>query len=144
MTICRKTRKRRSIRLTATPYPAVALVRFKIYEMAKRKIEFFTAGCPVCEPVVRMVRSMACGSCKVTVYNLAEQCDTKECIAKVKEYNITSLPAVVVNGELLSCCAGRGVSHKPLELATLPKPVESLTLKPISYENNQPRDAVLH
>jgi len=69
-----------------------------------------------------MVRSMVCGSCKVTVYNLAEQCDTKECIAKVKEYSITSLPAVVVNGELLSCCAGRGVSHKPLEAAGIGNP----------------------
>ncbi|WP_089318470.1 thioredoxin family protein [Pontibacter ummariensis] len=85
--------------------------------MAKRKIEMFTAGCPVCEPVVEMVQSMACESCDVTIYNLAEQCDTKECVSKVKEYNITSLPAVVVNGELLSCCAGRGVSREQLEAA---------------------------
>ena len=40
----------------------------------KRQIEVFTAGCPVCEPVVKMVKEMACDSCEVTVYNLAEQC----------------------------------------------------------------------
>ncbi|MBK0401850.1 thioredoxin family protein [Adhaeribacter sp. BT258] len=79
--------------------------------MAKRKIEVFTAGCPVCEPVVEMVTAMACESCDLTVYNLTEQCDTKECISKVKEYNITSLPAIVVNGELLSCCSGKGVNN---------------------------------
>lgn len=85
--------------------------------MTKRKIEVFTAGCPVCEPVVEMVKSMTCESCDVTVYNLADQCDTKECVSKVKEYNITTLPAVVVNGELLSCCSGRGVSREQLVAA---------------------------
>ena len=29
-------------------------------ESQKRKIEVFTAGCPVCEPVVEMVKSLAC------------------------------------------------------------------------------------
>lgn len=91
--------------------------------MTIRKIEVFTAGCPVCEPVVEMVKSMTCESCDVTVYNLAEQCDTKECLSKVKKYNITSLPAVVVNGELLACCAGRGVSSEQLVAAGIGSPV---------------------
>ncbi len=50
----------------------------------KRKIELFTAGCTVCEPVVEMVKSMACGSCDVIIYNVAELLDTKECLEKVK------------------------------------------------------------
>lgn len=82
--------------------------------MTKRKIEVFTAGCPVCEPVVEMVQSLACDSCDVTVYSLSEQCDTEICVDKVREYKITSLPAVAVNGELLSCCSGRGVSREQL------------------------------
>lgn len=36
----------------------------------KRKIEVFTAGCPVCEPVVEMVKSFSCSDCGATVYNL--------------------------------------------------------------------------
>ncbi len=48
----------------------------------KRKIEVFTAGCSVCSPVVDMVKSMACSDCEVIVYNLAEPCESKECIGK--------------------------------------------------------------
>jgi len=57
----------------------------------KRKIEVFTAGCPVCEPVVKTVNEMACDSCEVIVYNLAEQCDSKVCVDKrIQHYFPTS------------------------------------------------------
>ncbi len=83
----------------------------------KRQIEIFTAGCPVCDLVVKLVKKMTCSSCEVTIYNLAEQCDTKECVDKMKKYDITSLPAIAVNGELLSCCKGQGVSKEALTAA---------------------------
>jgi len=89
----------------------------------KRKIEVFTAGCPVCEPVVKTVKEMTCDSCEVTVYNLVEQCESKVCLDKIKEYNITSLPAVVVNGELLSCCKSSGVSKEVLAAAGIGKAI---------------------
>jgi len=66
---------------------------------------------------------MACDSCEVIVYNLAEQCDSKVCVDKIKEYNITSLPAVAVNGKLLSCCKDRGVSKEELIAAGVGKAV---------------------
>lgn len=89
----------------------------------KRQIEVFTAGCPVCEPAVETVKEMACDSCEVTIYNLSEQEeDNKEVIgAKVKEYHITSLPAVAVNGKLLSCCQNGGVSKEELAAAGVGK-----------------------
>lgn len=80
----------------------------------KRQIDVFTAGCPVCEPAVKMVKEMACDSCEVSVYNPIEQCDDKVCIDKMKEYNITSLPSVAVNGKLLACCQNKGVSKEEL------------------------------
>ncbi len=80
----------------------------------KRKIEIFTAGCPLCEPTVKTVKEMACDSCEVTIYNLVEQCESKVCVDKMKEYNITSLPAVAVNGKLLSCCQNKGVNKEEL------------------------------
>ena len=83
----------------------------------KRKIEVFTAGCSVCSPVVDMVKSMACSDCEVVVYNLAEPCESKECIDKAKAYGIKALPAVVVNGTLLSCCQNKGVSEAELRSA---------------------------
>jgi hypothetical protein len=83
----------------------------------KRKIEVFTAGCSVCEPVVEMVKSMACSECDVIVYNISEPCESKECIDKAKTYGIKSLPAVAVNGKLLSCCQNKGVSEAELKSA---------------------------
>jgi hypothetical protein len=83
----------------------------------KRKIEVFTAGCSVCSPVVDMVKSMACSDCEVIVYNLAEPCESKECIDKAKTYGIKALPAVAVNGKLLSCCQNIGVSEAELRNA---------------------------
>lgn len=89
----------------------------------KRQIEVFTAGCPVCEPVIKMVKEMACDSCEVSVYNLVEQCADKVCIDKMKEYNITSLPSVAVNGKLLACCQNKGVSKEELSATGIGNPI---------------------
>lgn len=89
--------------------------------LTKRKIEVFTAGCSVCSPVVDMVKSMACSDCEVIVYNLAEPCESKECIDKAKTYGIKELPAVAVNGKLLSCCQHKGISVEELKNAGIGK-----------------------
>ena len=70
----------------------------------KRRVDVFTAGCPLCEDAVRLVTSLACPSCKVQVYDLREGCATNECREKAARYGITALPAVLVNGTLLDCC----------------------------------------
>ncbi len=87
----------------------------------KRKIELFTAGCSVCEPVVEMVKAMACPSCEVVIYNLSQPCDTKECLEKVKSYGIKALPAIAVDGKLLSCCQNKGISADELVNAGIGK-----------------------
>lgn len=80
----------------------------------KRQIEIFTAGCPLCDPVVKMVKEIACDKCEITVYDLVKQCDHKICLTKMKEYDIKKVPAVAVNGELLSCCKNEGVTREEL------------------------------
>lgn len=85
--------------------------------LTKRKIELFTAGCTVCEPVIEMVKAMACSSCEVVIYNIAQPCDTKECLEKVKAYGIKALPAIAVDGKLLSCCKNKGISVDELKKA---------------------------
>jgi len=85
--------------------------------LTKRKIELFTAGCTVCEPVVEMVKAMACNSCEVIIYNIAQPCDTKECLEKVKAYGIKALPAIAVDGKLLDCCQNKGISVDELKKA---------------------------
>lgn len=88
----------------------VPLLKTIIMESQKRKIEVFTSGCLLCEPVVKMVKETACPSCEVIVYNLAEPCESNVCLNKVATYDIKTLPAVVVDGTLLSCCQNSGVT----------------------------------
>lgn len=35
--------------------------------MAKRRVEAFTAGCPICEDSVKKVKAAACPDCEVVV-----------------------------------------------------------------------------
>ncbi len=85
----------------------------------KRVIEVFTADCSVCQPTVEMVKEMACSSCEVIVYDLSNPSDTKECLEKVKTYGIKALPAIAVNGKLLSCCQNKGISADVLKSAAI-------------------------
>ena len=72
-----------------------------------RKIEVFSAGCPMCDPAVKLVQEMACGNCDVSVYDLREGCATDECRTKAQEYGIHRVPAVVIDGKLADCCASQ-------------------------------------
>ncbi len=89
----------------------------------KRIIEIFTAGCSVCTPTVDLVKSMACSSCEVIVYDLSKPCETQTCLQKVKQYDVKSLPAVAVNGVLLNCCQSQGVSVDQLTKAGVGSPL---------------------
>ncbi len=77
--------------------------------MTKRQIEVFTAGCPVCEPAVALVNEMACPDCEVTVYNLQESGSEQ-----ANKYGLTAVPAIVVDGTLVSCCDTPGPTREAL------------------------------
>ncbi|MBS3967581.1 MAG: thioredoxin family protein [Truepera sp.] len=83
---------------------------------AKRKVEVFTAGCPVCDETVRLVRRIACELCDVTILNLS----APDVAQRAKDLGIRSVPAVVVNGQLASCCTGRGPNEHDLLSAGVP------------------------
>ena len=80
---------------------------------AKRQIEIFSAGCPVCEETITLVKQIACSSCEITVL------DTKkpDIATRAKKLGIRSIPAVVIDGQLADCCAGRGPDEKTLRAA---------------------------
>lgn len=80
----------------------------------KKRVEVFTAGCSVCNPVVELIKINASESCEVIIYDLIKQCENKECLSKVIEYGINAIPAVAVNGQLLNCCTGAGVNKDEL------------------------------
>lgn len=79
-------------------------------EKNKRKVEVFTAGCPVCDKTVELVKSLACPSCEVIVYDLNKGCATGECRQKAVEYGIERVPAVVVDSRLLACCKAEPIN----------------------------------
>jgi hypothetical protein len=82
--------------------------------MAKRKVEVFTSGCPVCAPVVELVNKVACPSCEVIIYDLNKGSDTNIGRERAREYGVTRIPAIAVNGKLLECCKLGTVSEQAL------------------------------
>ena len=76
----------------------------------KRKVEVFSAGCPACEPVVQLVKSIACPSCDVQVLDM----NKRDVAAKAKQYGVKTVPAVAINGKLAGCCSGAGPDEATL------------------------------
>jgi len=89
----------------------------------KRKVEVFTAGCPVCEPVVDLVKKTACSACAVTVYNLSEKELAARHGALIKQYGVNRVPAIVVDGQLLNCCQTGRVTEQDLLDAGIGQPL---------------------
>ncbi len=83
----------------------------------KRKIEVFSAGCPVCDETIKLVNSLACPSCEVNVLDMKAP-DVAE---KAKSLGIRSVPAVVIDGKTADCCTGRGPDESTLKAAGLGK-----------------------
>ena len=86
--------------------------------MIKRKIEVFSAGCPACEETVALVKQVACPSCGIEVHDMRDSAVA----ARAKALGIASVPAVVIDGQVASCCAGRGVDVDALRAAGLGVP----------------------
>lgn len=85
----------------------------------KRKVEVFTAGCPACQPVVDLVKSIACPSCDVQVLDMHEPAAAE----RAASYGVRSVPAVAIDGKLAECCAGSGVDEQTLRNAGLGVPL---------------------
>ena len=85
----------------------------------KRKIEVFSAGCPVCDDAVAMVKRLSCRDCEVKVMDMKNPAFAK----RAKKMGIRSVPAIVINGKLADCCAGRGPDEMVLKGAGLGQPL---------------------
>jgi glutaredoxin len=86
---------------------------------AKRKVEIFSAGCPLCRDAVELVRRIACPSCEVQVLDMKDPAVAE----RAKELGIRTVPAVVVGGKLSDCCAGRGPEEETLRAAGVGVPI---------------------
>ena len=85
----------------------------------QRKIEVFSAGCAVCEETVQLVNRIACPSCEVSVLDMKDP----SVAGRAKSLGIRSVPAVVIDGKLADCCAGRGPDEATLRAAGLGQPI---------------------
>lgn len=80
---------------------------------AKRRIEIFSAGCPACEDTIALVHRIACPSCDVQVLDMKDTAVA----TRAKALGVRSVPAVAIDGNLASCCQGRGPSEDELRQA---------------------------
>lgn len=85
---------------------------------AKRKIEVFSAGCSVCEDTVALINRIACPSCEVEILDMRNAGVSK----RARALGIHSVPAILVDGTLADCCAGRGPNEASLKAAGIGTP----------------------
>ncbi len=85
----------------------------------KRTIEVFSAGCPACDAAVARIRDLGCPSCEITVLDM----NRSDVAARAQALGIGSVPAVVIDGTLADCCAGRGPDEAVLAAAGLGRPL---------------------
>ena len=85
----------------------------------KRQIEIFIAGCPACDETVKLVESIACPSCEVTVLDMNDP----DVANRAKGLGVQSVPAVVIDGKLADCCSERGPDEATLKSAGLGQPI---------------------
>lgn len=67
-------------------------------ETHKKKIEVFSAGCPLCEEAIRLISESADSSCEVKVLDMHRP----QVAERAKTYGIKSVPAAVINGVLVT------------------------------------------
>lgn len=78
--------------------------------MTKKKVEFFSAGCPLCEDALRTVRDLACDSCDITVLDMNSDAGK----SKARGYGVKRVSAVAVDGRLADCCRQGDVNAETL------------------------------
>jgi glutaredoxin 3 len=85
----------------------------------KRKVEVFSAGCPVCNDAVDMIKRISCKDCEINVLDMKDP----PVADRAKSLGIRSVPAIVIDGKLADCCAGRGPDEATLKASGLGKPL---------------------
>jgi len=77
------------------------------------KIEIFSAGCATCKETIDMVRKIAGPDHEVQIHDMHQE----GIATRAKQHGVRSLPAVVIDGKLADCCAGRGPDEHILHQA---------------------------
>ena len=83
--------------------------------MTKRKVEIFSAGCPVCQDTIDLVNELACPSCEIIIHD-THDADVQ---SRINELGVKSVPAVAINGALADCCQDRGIDVEMLRASEI-------------------------
>jgi glutaredoxin 3 len=79
--------------------------------MAERKwIEIYSAGCLICREAEKAVRRIAGGNHDIEVHDMRQA----HIAGQASRHGIRSVPAVMIDGHVAACCAGRGVDEAVL------------------------------
>ncbi len=81
-------------------------------------IEVFSAGCSMCQDAIALVEELA-GDGNVTVHDMRNPA----AVAEAYRLRVQSLPAVLIDGRLVSC-EGGGIDEAALRAAGLGEPHE--------------------
>jgi len=69
-----------------------------MFDCMPHLIEIFTGGCTLCRKVVNIVTVGKCKDCVLRVFDVDS--DDEEVRMKREHYNITAVPAIVVDGRI--------------------------------------------
>lgn len=61
-----------------------------------KRIEVFSADCPLCRDTLGLIKQEACKECEI----IERKCSGDECCQPAKDYNIKAVPTVVVDGKI--------------------------------------------
>src|SRR5579863_2800587 len=85
----------------------------------REKLKYSALDVVAAEETISLIKSIACSSCDITVLDMNRP-DIAELASSL---GVRSVPAVVINGELAGCCAGRGPDEQTLRSAGLGVPL---------------------
>lgn len=78
--------------------------------------EVFVSGCPLCEEALDLVNELAGPEDTIIRHDLSE---SAEALDRAEELEISSVPAIALDGRLAACCEGGGVEETVLREAGL-------------------------
>lgn len=87
--------------------------------IARRRVEIFSAGCTTCQRTIEQLRDQIDPRHEIVIHDLHND---KGAAEKAEAFGIRTVPAVVVDGSLLSCCKNTGPTLRELHGAGLAKP----------------------
>lgn len=90
-------------------------------QQSRSRVEIFSAGCAACQQTVQLVQQLSGSTHEIIVHDM-QQADIAY---RAGSLGIRSVPTILIDGQLASCCAGRGPDEATLRAAGLGKPHQS-------------------